>query len=221
MKNLGNSWDGFFEAETKKEYYINLKRFLIAEYGTHTIYPAMDNIFAAFRAVAPERVKVVIFGQDPYHQPGQAHGMAFSVLEGVKRPPSLENICKEIKADIGCEMSDTGYLMPWAKQGVFLLNACLTVRKDTPNAHKGKGWELFTDAVAQYLGADAHPKVFLLWGRGARDKKRLITSPAHLVLEAAHPSPLSAYNGFFGCRHFSQANRFLQDHHLTPIDWRI
>lgn len=221
MQPLGNAWDTLLSAETQKDYYKKLKAFLVEEYRTHTIYPTMENIYATFREVAPERVKVVILGQDPYHQPGQAHGMAFSVLPGVRKPPSLANIYKEIEADIGCKMSDSGYLMPWARQGVFLLNACLTVRNGQANSHKGKGWEILTDAVISYLNAHASPKVFLLWGRGARNKRVLIDAPQHLVLEAAHPSPLSAYNGFFGCRHFSRANDYLLKNQLQPINWQV
>jgi len=221
MKPIGNSWDSFFETETAKEYYLNLREFLKREYKTKTIYPPMDNIYAAFREVPVESVKVVILGQDPYHQPGQAHGMAFSVLPGVPAPPSLCNIYKEIESDVGCKMGKSGYLMPWARQGVFLLNAALTVEKNRANSHRGAGWETFTANAVSYLGSSGGPKVFLLWGRDARNKAGLITDPRHLVLEAAHPSPLSASGGFFGCGHFSKANEFLKQNGMEPIDWEI
>lgn len=219
MKPIGNSWDSFFEVETQKEYYKALRAFLISEYRSRHIYPSMENIYSAFKNVPLENIKVVILGQDPYHQPGQAHGMAFSVMPGVNPPPSLQNIKKEIASDLGITMSDSGYLMPWAKQGVFLLNNLLTVREGAPRSHRDKGWEILTDAAISRINADSSPKVFLLWGRDARNKRSLITNGNHLILEAAHPSPLSAYNGFFGCRHFSKANEFLQSHGIAPIDW--
>jgi uracil-DNA glycosylase len=166
-----------------------------------------------------EEIKIVIIGQDPYHQPGQAHGMAFSVMPGVKKPPSLVNIFKELKEDIGCEIKDTGYLLGWARQGVFLMNTCLSVIDSKPNSHKNKGWEIFTDEVLRLIDADNSPKVFFLWGNDAKKKKELIKNKRHLVLETVHPSPLSAYNGFFGCRHFSIANRFLKENMREEIDW--
>ena len=221
MKKLQNSWDAFFEQETNKEYYKSLKSFLINEYKTATVYPAMEDIYSTFREVPIEKVKVVILGQDPYHQPGQAHGMAFSVREGVIKPPSLQNIYKEIEADLGIKMGESGYLLPWAKQGVFMLNAVLTVRQSCANSHKGKGWENLTTEAIKWLNADNSPKVFLLWGRDARAKKEYITNKNHLVLETVHPSPLSAYHGFFGCKHFSKTNDFLKSRGLSPIDWKI
>lgn len=221
MKPIGNSWDSFFEVETQKEYYKALRAFLISEYRSRRIYPSMENIYSTFKNVPLENIKVVILGQDPYHQPGQAHGMAFSVMPGVTPPPSLQNIKKEISSDLGITMSDSGYLMPWAKQGVFLLNNLLTVREGAPRSHRDKGWEILTDAAISRINNDSSPKVFLLWGRDARNKRSLITNSNHLILEAAHPSPLSAYNGFLGCRHFSKANEFLQSHGKAPIDWSL
>jgi uracil-DNA glycosylase len=221
MRKLNNSWDEFFDVETNKDYYKKLRLFLIKEYKTQIIHPDMENIYSAFKTVPIENVKVVILGQDPYHQPGQAHGMAFSVMPGVPKPPSLKNIYAEIEKDIGIKMGSSGYLMPWAKQGVFLLNSALTVRENCPNSHKGKGWEILTAQAVKRLDADDTPKVFMLWGRDARNKKEFIKNPNHLILEAAHPSPLSAYNGFFGCKHFSKANDFLKSKGLTPIDWSI
>ena len=221
MIKLNNSWDAFLEDETRKEYYLKLREFLKREYATKRIYPDMNNIFAAFGAVPIEHVKVVILGQDPYHQPGQAHGMSFSVMPGVKRPPSLSNIYKEIQSDCGVAMGESGYLLPWAQQGVFLLNACLTVEDSKPGAHRNRGWELLTSEAICLLNEDPNPKVFLLWGADAKNKQCLITSKNHLVLQAAHPSPLAAHNGFFGCRHFSKANDFLVAHGRRPIDWHI
>jgi len=221
MKPIGNSWDDFFETETKKDYYLNLREFLKTEYKTKTVYPGMDDIYSAFKSVPLEKVKVVILGQDPYHQPGQAHGMSFSVMPGEKKPPSLVNMYKEITADIGCEMGESGYLVPWAEQGVFLLNASLTVQRGNANSHQSIGWEIFTNEVVKKLNEHSSPKVFLLWGRNAQNKSGVITNPAHLVLQAAHPSPFSADNGFFGCRHFSKANEFLKENGLEPIDWQI
>lgn len=221
MISIDNSWDEFFTQQTKQDYYNPLQEFVAQQYAATEVYPARENIFTAFREVPPENIRVVILGQDPYHQPGQSHGMAFSVQEGVKRPPSLVNICKEIKSDLGCEMSDSGYLLPWAKQGVFMLNAVLTVERGKPESHRKKGWEKFTDAVIAHINETEQPKVFMLWGNFARQKKALITSKQHLILEAAHPSPLAAYNGFFGCKHFSKANNFLIFNGFVPINWSL
>ncbi len=221
MISIDNSWDEFFAQQTKQDYYNPLQEFVAQQYAATEVYPARENIFTAFREVPPENIRVVILGQDPYHQPGQSHGMAFSVQEGVKRPPSLVNICKEIKSDLGCEMSDSGYLLPWAKQGVFMLNAVLTVERGKPESHRKKGWEKFTDAVIAHINETEQPKVFMLWGNFARQKKALITSKQHLILEAAHPSPLAAYNGFFGCKHFSKANNFLISNGFVPINWSL
>lgn len=219
MVNIGNSWDNFFAEETKKEYYLKLREFLKGEYKGKRIYPKMDEIFSVFKEVPLEDVKVVILGQDPYHQFGQAHGMAFSVKPGVRIPPSLVNIYKELKEDLGCPIPSTGYLLPWAKEGVFLMNTCLTVEDSKANSHKGKGWEILTDEVIKVINDDDNPKVFLLWGRDARNKSKLITNNRHLVLETVHPSPLSAYNGFFGSKHFSKTNDFLRDNNRKEINW--
>ena len=219
MIHLENSWDSFFKEETRKDYYQELRKFLIHEYKTKQIYPPMDKIFSIFKEVPMEKIEVVILGQDPYHQPGQAHGMSFSVLPGVGRFSSLVNIFKEITSDIGCEEPEHGCLLGWARQGVFLMNTCLTVEEGRANSHKNKGWEILTDEVIRRISADERPKVFLLWGRDARAKKQLIHSERHLILETVHPSPLSAYNGFFGCRHFSRANQFLRENGRPEIDW--
>lgn len=221
MVNIGNDWDQILGEEFKKDYYLKLREFLKSEYSHHVVYPDMYDIFNAFKATAYKDVKVVMLGQDPYHEPGQAHGMCFSVKPGVQIPPSLVNIYKEQQADLGITPPDTGYLVPWAEQGVLLLNAVLTVRAHQAGSHAGKGWEILTDRAIQLLNERKEPVVFMLWGRYARNKKALITNPQHLVLEAAHPSPLSAYNGFFGCRHFSKANQFLAEHGMEPVNWQI
>ncbi len=222
MVHFENDWDTILADEFKKEYYLKLREFLINEYKTQTIYPNMYNIFNALKYTSYDDVKVVIIGQDPYHQPNQAHGLAFSVLKGVNPPPSLQNIFKEIYNDTGINnLGKHGELTKWAKEGVLLLNNVLTVRDSKPNSHKGKGWETFTDDVITILNHRDKPIVFLLWGANAKAKAKLITNPNHLVLTSAHPSPLSAYNGFFGCRHFSKTNQFLESHGLTPIDWSI
>jgi len=216
-----NDWKALLDPEFQKDYYKQLHNFLAQEYRSRTIYPDMYEIFSTLQCTAYSDVKVVILGQDPYHGPGQAHGFSFSVKPGIDIPPSLQNIYKELNADLGCYIPNTGYLKKWADQGVLMLNAVLTVRAGQANSHKGMGWEIFTDRVIELLNQREKPVVFLLWGRNARNKKALITNPNHLVLEAAHPSPLSAYNGFFGCRHFSKANAFLQRHDMTPVDWQI
>lgn len=216
-----NDWKPLLDPEFEKEYYKQLHNFLAQEYRSRTIYPDMYEIFSTLQCTAYSDVKVVILGQDPYHGPGQAHGFSFSVKPGIDIPPSLQNIYKELASDLGCYIPKTGYLKKWADQGVLMLNAVLTVRAGQANSHKGMGWEIFTDRVIELLNEREKPVVFLLWGRNARNKKALITNPNHLVLEAAHPSPLSAYNGFFGCRHFSKANDFLQSHGMTPVDWQI
>lgn len=221
MVNIGNSWDEILADEFKSEYYLKLREFLKREYATQTIYPDMYDIFNALKYTAYEDVKVVMIGQDPYHGPGQAHGLCFSVKRGVMPPPSLQNIFKELQNDVGFRIPNNGELTDWTKQGVMLLNTVLTVRAGQANSHKGQGWEQLTDAVIIKLNEREKPIVFMLWGRNAKDKQRLITNPAHLVLTAAHPSPLSAYNGFFGCRHFSKANDFLVKTGQQPIDWTI
>lgn len=201
-------------------YYKDLRTFLASEYRTQTVYPPMDDIFNAFKLCAYEDVKVVILGQDPYHGPGQAHGLAFSVKKGVEVPPSLKNIYKELSSDIDFVPPEHGFLESWARHGVFLMNATLTVRRGQPLSHRGKGWETFTDHVISLLSAREKPMVFLLWGSNARSKRSLIDASRHLVLEAPHPSPLSAFAGFFGCRHFSKANAFLKAHG-EEMDWSI
>ena len=219
MVNIGNSWDTILKDDFGGENYQNLRRFLAEEYRTHTIYPDMHHIFSALKETAFEDVKVVIIGQDPYHNPGQAHGMCFSVMPGTDTPPSLVNVFKEIKSDLGISNTNP-YLIDWAKQGVLLLNAVLTVRAGQAGSHRGKGWEILTDSIIKKLNERNEPIVFMLWGAYARSKKGYVTNPNHLVLECAHPSPLSAYNGFFGCKHFSKCNEFLAQNGLKPIDWR-
>ncbi len=219
MVNIGNSWDEILKEDFQKPSYLKLREFLKAEYRSHVIYPDMHDIFNALKATPYEDVKVVILGQDPYHGAGQAHGMCFSVKPGVEAPPSLKNIFKEIEDDVGVKNTNP-YLVNWAKQGVLLLNTVLTVREGQPNSHKGKGWEELTDSIISKLNARKNPIVFLLWGGNARSKKALISSPQHLILECPHPSPLSAYYGFFGCKHFSKCNEFLTKCGVKPIDWR-
>ena len=221
MVTLGNNWDILLKDEFKKDYYINLRKFLVSEYKTQTVYPDMNDIFNSLKLTDYKDVKVVILGQDPYHEPGQAHGLCFSVKKGVEPPPSLQNIYKEIHAELGLPIPPHGELTDWAKRGVLLMNTCLTVRKGQANSHKGVGWEIFTDNIIKLLNERPEPIVFLLWGRNARDKAKLITNPAHLVLESAHPSPLSAYNGFFGNGHFKKANDFLHKTYGREIDWKI
>ena len=223
MVNIGNSWDDLLAKEFTKDYYLALREFLINEYKYLTIYPDMNDIFSALKATSYEDCKVVILGQDPYHEPGQAHGMAFSVRPGVRQPKSLINIFKELKDDLGIPIpaKDNGYLMPWATQGVLLLNTCLTVREHQAASHRDKGWERLTDRIIELLSERELPMVFMLWGANARKKKPLIDESRHLVLEGAHPSPLSAYGGFFGGKYFSRANEFLVKNGEEPIDWRI
>ena len=222
MVHFENSWDELLKDEFKKPYYLRLRQFLINEYRSQVIYPNMYDIFNAMKLTSYEDVKVVIIGQDPYHGINQAHGLSFSVKKGVAPPPSLVNIFKEIKSDVGVDNSGKhGELTKWAEEGVLLLNSCLTVRAGKANSHRGMGWENFTDDVIMLLNQREKPMVFMLWGANAKAKAQLITNPAHLVLTAAHPSPLSAYNGFFGCKHFSKANDFLVKNGMTPINWRI
>lgn len=221
MVSIGNDWDSLLKGEFEKEYYLKLREFLISEYKSQKVYPPMGDIFNALKYSSYGNTKVVIIGQDPYHQEGQAHGLCFSVNKGVKIPPSLVNIYKELHDDLGIEIPSHGYLESWAKQGVLLLNATLTVRDSKPMSHKGKGWEIFTDNVIKLLNDREKPMVFILWGNNARTKESLITNPNHMIIEGAHPSPLSAYNGFFGGKYFSRANRFLEAVGINPIDWRI
>ncbi len=218
---IDNDWLPCLKAEFSKPYYKDLYEFVKKEYSEHVIYPPSDEIFSALENTPFSEVKVVIIGQDPYHEPGQAHGMCFSVRPGVKVPPSLDNMYKELKDELGLYKPNNGYLMKWAKQGVLLLNTVLTVRKGEANSHKGKGWENFTDAVISAVNTIDRPVVYLLWGSNARSKKKLIMNPKHLVLETVHPSPLSAYNGFFGCGHFKKANEFLKENGVEPVDWQI
>ncbi len=221
MVHIGNSWDDLLKDEFQKDYYLKLRQFLIGEYKNHTVYPDMHDIFNALVNTPYEEVKVVILGQDPYHEPGQAHGMCFSVKPGVKTPPSLVNIYKELKDDLGIEPYHDGYLMKWAKQGVLLMNTCLTVREHQANSHRNKGWEILTDKIIELLNRREKPMVFILWGANAKSKIPLITGKQHLILTGAHPSPLSAYNGFFGGRYFSKANEFLVSTGQEPVDWDL
>lgn len=221
MVQFNNSWDILLKDEFEKPYYLNLRKFLAQEYKTQTIYPHMNDIFNALKYTDYQDVKVVILGQDPYHQPNQAHGLCFSVKKGVTPPPSLQNMYKEIHAEYGYPIADHGELTYWAEQGVLMLNTVLTVRESQPNSHKGMGWEIFTDDIISLLNQRPEPMVFLLWGANARAKTKLITNPAHLVLTSAHPSPLSAYNGFFGNNHFKKANEFLKQNGMKEIDWQI
>ncbi|MEG1662973.1 MAG: uracil-DNA glycosylase [Clostridia bacterium] len=219
MVAIGNSWDNILKADFESENYLELHQFLKEEYFVRRVFPDMKDIFNALKYTPYETVKVVLLGQDPYHGEGQAHGLCFSVKPNMPAPPSLVNIFKEIKADLGIE-NTSPYLVPWAKQGVLMLNTVLTVRSGEANSHKGKGWEMLTDSIIKHLNEREKPIVFILWGGNARSKKSLITSPQHLILECAHPSPLSAYAGFFGCKHFSKTNAFLTENGDKPIDWR-
>lgn len=219
---LEESWYQYLGAEFEKPYMQQLRQFLRHEKDAKkTIYPKSEHVFNAFKLTPFEKVKVVLLGQDPYHGPNQAHGLCFSVAEGIALPPSLQNIYKELKTDLGIQPAKTGYLVPWAEQGVLLLNSVLTVEKGQPASHQGKGWEQFTDKVISLLNEEKENLVFLLWGAYAQKKGNHIDTTRHCVLKAAHPSPFSAYNGFLGCRHFSKANEFLQKQGKTPIDWRI
>lgn len=221
MVKLGNEWDDLLKSEFESEYYGQIRTFLSEEYRAHTVYPPQADIFNALRYTSYSDVKVVLLGQDPYHGAGQAHGLCFSVRAGVQPPPSLQNIFKELQEDVYVERPRSGELTAWAKRGVLLLNTVLTVREGQPNSHKGIGWTRFTDAVIAKLNEREAPVVFLLWGANARAKHALLNNPKHLVLETAHPSPLSAYQGFFGCRHFSKANEFLYAHGVDPVNWDL
>lgn len=219
MVSIGNDWDERLMGEFDKEYYLALREFLKGEYSTKKIYPPMHDIFNALRYTSYSDTRVVILGQDPYHGYGQAHGLCFSVREGVQPPPSLQNIFKELKNELGIEPPKSGELTGWARQGVLLLNTTLTVREGSPQSHKGRGWEILTDRIITEINEKETPVVFMLWGGNARAKKSLITNKKHLVLECAHPSPLSAWNGFFGSNHFIKANEFLQNVEEKAIDW--
>ena len=221
MVKFGNDWDNILADEWKKPYYKELREFLKSEYSTRKIYPNMNDIFNALKYTSFADTKTVIIGQDPYHGEGQAHGLCFSVKKGVAVPPSLKNIYKELKTDIGFEIPSHGELISWAKQGVLMLNNVLTVREANPNSHKGKGWENFTDRVISELNRKDTPVVFLLWGANAQKKAEIITNPIHKKLICVHPSPLSASRGFFGCRHFSKTNEILKSNGIKEIDWQI
>ena len=221
MPPITNDWQQPLEVDFKKPYYKDLYKKVLEEYRSRQIFPNPDDIFNAFHLTPLKDVKVVILGQDPYHNDGQAHGLCFSVKPDVEVPPSLVNIYKELQDDLGCRIPNNGYLVKWAKQGVLMLNTVLTVRAHQANSHRGIGWEQFTDAVIRAVDAQDRPIVFLLWGRPAQMKKSMLHNPKHLILEAPHPSPLSAYRGFFGCKHFSQTNAFLEKNGLAPIDWQI
>lgn len=221
MVLIGNEWDGLLYDEFQKPYYLELREFLKQEYSHYRIYPDMNNIFNALKLTSYSDVKAVIIGQDPYHGAGQAHGLCFSVQEGVTPPPSLKNIFKEIESETGITPPASGDLTKWAKQGVMLLNTVLTVREASPNSHKGKGWEIFTDRVISILNMREKPIVFLLWGGNAKAKMPLITNPNHKIFTSAHPSPLSAYNGFFGNGHFIKTNEFLKANGIEPINWDL
>ena len=218
---IGNNWDQFLKEEYKKDYFKNLMDFVKEEYKNKTIYPKQNEVFNAFRYTDFDNVKVVILGQDPYHGPNQAEGLSFSVSNEVLKPPSLKNIFKELENDLGIPFPEHNSLKPWAKQGVLLLNAVLTVEEHKPTSHKDKGWETFTDDVIQIINQKKEPVVFILWGAYARNKRCLITNPNHLVIESAHPSPFSARNGFFGSKPFSKTNEFLKKNGIKEIDWRI
>lgn len=221
MGMITNDWMEAVRPEFGKEYYKKLYSFVKQEYSTQVVYPPSEDIFNAFHFTPLSKVKVVIIGQDPYHNVGQAHGLCFSVQPETEIPPSLVNIYKELQEDLGCFIPNNGYLVKWAEQGVLLLNTVLTVRAHQANSHQGKGWEQFTDAVIRAVNEKEEPVVFLLWGKPAQMKKSMLNNPKHLILEAPHPSPLSAYRGFFGCRHFSRTNEFLKENGLEPIDWQI
>lgn len=222
MAMIDNDWLDCLQGEFKKPYYRDLYQFVRQEYNTHVIYPPADDIFNAFHFTPLSKVKVLILGQDPYHGEHQAHGLCFSVLpDQPELPPSLQNIYKELQDDLGCYIPNNGYLKKWADQGVLLLNTVLTVRAHQAGSHQGKGWEQFTDAIIHAVNAQERPIVYLLWGKPAQSKIPMLTNPKHLILTAPHPSPLSAYRGFFGCRHFSKTNEFLMKNGTGPIDWQI
>lgn len=221
MVELGNKWDEVLADEFKKDYYLKIREFLKYEYSHYRIFPEMNNIFNSLKLSDYEDIKVVIIGQDPYHEIGQAHGLAFSVQPGIAIPPSLKNIYKELNDDLGCYIPNNGFLEKWAKQGVLLLNNVLTVREGLANSHKDCGWETFTDNVIKELEKRDTPLVYLFWGACAGKKEMLVKNPNHYILKAVHPSPLSAHRGFFGCKHFSKANNILVQNGLTPIDWQI
>lgn len=218
---IGNGWDNLLKSEYTKEYFLNLEKFVSNEYKTKTIYPKMSEIFKAFQETPYDKIKVVIIGQDPYHGENEAEGLSFSVKKGIAKPPSLMNIFTELRDDLGYKIPNNGSLEPWAKEGVLLLNSTLTVVKDTPKSHSNKGWEIFTDEVIKIINKKTTPVVFILWGSDARSKKSLITNKIHYIIESPHPSPLSAYRGFFGSKPFSKANNFLIKNNIKPVNWEI
>lgn len=221
MSQINNDWLEALKEEFSKQYYKELYDKVRDEYGRYTVFPPPDDIFNAFHLTPLSNVKAVILGQDPYHNTGQAHGLSFSVQPGIQIPPSLVNIYKELESDLGCRIPNNGYLTKWADEGVLLLNTVLTVRAHMANSHAGIGWEQFTDAAIKALNTQDRPIVFLLWGAPAQRKAALLNNPKHLILKAPHPSPLSAYRGFFGCRHFSKTNEYLEGHGIKGIDWQI
>ncbi len=221
MVHIGNDWDTLLQEEFTKPYYMRLRSFLAQEYRTRTIYPNMYDIFNALKYTPYEKVKAVILGQDPYHGEGQAHGLCFSVKQGVTPPPSLMNIFTELHEDVGCTIPNHGELSTWAKQGVLLLNTVLTVRKGAANSHQGQGWEQLSDRIISLLDEKEEPLVFLLWGKNAKAKMSLLHNPKHLVLTSSHPSPYSVDYGFRGCHHFSKTHDYLIKNGCTPIDWQI
>ena len=220
MDKIGNNWDDILKEEYNKPYFEKLMNFIEDEYSKYTIYPDKNNIYNALKLTPPDKVKVVILGQDPYINKDQANGLSFSVQSGIAIPPSLRNIFREQRKDLGIIQPNSGDLTKWAEQGVLLLNTTLTVRAGLSNSHQGKGWGIFTDSIIKYLGQKENI-VFILWGNNAKAKRKLIDSSKNLILEAAHPSPLSATRGFFGCQHFSKANNYLIEHNLSPIDWQL
>lgn len=221
MKLIGNDWDNILGGEFDKNYYQNLRHFLDSEYSAKTIFPIKQNIYSALKLTPYKDVRVVILGQDPYHEINQAHGLAFSVNKDVLIPPSLVNIYKELKDDCGYDIPNHGYLIDWAKQGVLLLNTVLTVEEHKANSHKGRGWEILTDEIIKKINLKQDPVVYILWGNNARSKAKFITNPKHLILQSAHPSPLSAYHGFFGSKPFSKTNKFLKQNGFKEINWQI
>ena len=221
MVRIGNDWDEILKDEWQKPYYLKLRKDLAEEYKNHIVYPHPDNIFNALKLTPYKDVKCVIIGQDPYHNPGQAHGLCFSVKPGTEPPPSLKNIFKEYSEDLGLDLPDSGDLTPWAKSGVLMLNTYLTVRKNAPLSHKNIGWAKVTDRIILEINKKQTPVVFILWGRPAQEKAQIIDNPLHLKLKAPHPSPLSCHYGFFGCRHFSRCNEYLTSHGIEPVNWDL
>lgn len=221
MINIGNDWDELLKPEFDKEYYQELRKFLVNEYKTQKIHPDMDEIFSALKLSSYKDTKILLLGQDPYHGEGQAHGLAFSVKPGITPPPSLKNMYKEIESELGIKPPNNGYLVSWAKQGILMINTVLTVRDGLANSHKRRGWEIFTDRIIELLNEKDEPVIFILWGNNAKTKKKLITNKNHFIIEGVHPSPLSASRGFFGCGHFKKVNEILKSLGKKEIDWSI